>query len=136
MKPPPPNALVNKLVALTLVLLMFAGTLGLGAVWVRQEIFATANRSRAIETQIADVERKLDEVRAQVATAESVASLLQKNDSLRLALTAPRELQVVRVAQDPTVELSRKRAAEALFGPRTGEDAFPQFRIVAASYTR
>jgi C4-dicarboxylate-specific signal transduction histidine kinase len=136
MKPPPPNALVNKLVALTLVLLMFAGTLGLGAVWVRQEIFATANRSRVIEGQLADVERKLDEVRAQVATAESVATLLHQNDAMRLALVSPREIQVARVAQDPVIELSRKRTAEAMFGRATGADAFPQFRIVAASYTR
>ncbi|MBA3848839.1 MAG: hypothetical protein C0502_02440 [Opitutus sp.] len=136
MKPPPPNALVNKLVVLTLALLMFAGTLGLGAVWVRQEIFATANRSRATEALLADAGRKLDEMRAQIATAESVAALLQKNDQLRLALVSPRELQVARVAQDPSVELNRKRAAEALFGRPAGAEAFPQFRIVAASYTR
>lgn len=133
MKPPPPNALINKLVALTLVLLMFAGTLGLGAVWVRQEIFSAANRSRGLEVLIADVERKLDEVRAQVATAESVAVLLEKNESMRLALVSPREVQVVRVDQDPTIELSRKRNAEALllanFSP-TG-NAFA-FRIVPA----
>ncbi|MBA4137016.1 MAG: hypothetical protein C0518_06850 [Opitutus sp.] len=134
MKPPPPNALVNKLVALSLVLLMFAGTLGLGAVWVRQEIFATANRSRVVEAQLGDVERKLDELRAQVATAESVATLLQQNDAMHLALVSPREIQVARVAQDPMVELSRKRAAEAMFGRATGTDAFPQFRIIAASY--
>ena len=52
MKPPPANALVNKLLALTLLLLVFAGTLGLGAVWVRQEIFQTANRSRVLQNRI------------------------------------------------------------------------------------
>ncbi|MDP1579899.1 MAG: hypothetical protein Q8M02_06450 [Candidatus Didemnitutus sp.] len=135
MKPPPPNALVNKLVALTLALLMFAGTLGLGAVWVRQEIFQAANRSRGLEVQIADVERKLDEVRAQVATAESVAILLEKNQSLRLALVLPREVQVVRVDQDPTLELARKRNAEALLTASISRnsDAFA-FRIVPATY--
>lgn len=138
MKPPPPNALVNKLVALSLVLLMFAGTLGLGAVWVRQEIFATANRSRVIEAQLGDVERKLDEVRAQVATAESVATLLRQNDAMRLALVSPRELQVVRIDRDPTVELSRKRAAEAIFGSAAAAANSSQFAftLVPASYTR
>ncbi len=134
MKPPPPNALINKLVALTLVLLMFAGTLGLGAVWVRQEIFSAANRSRGLQVLIADVGRKLDEVRAQVATAESVAVLLEKNDSMRLALVSPREVQVVRVDQDPTIELLRKRNAEALLlanFPQT-ENAFA-FRIVPSA---
>lgn len=138
MKPPPPNALVNKLVALTLALLMFAGTLGLGAVWVRQEIFQAANRSRVLEGQIADVERKLDEVRAQVATAESVATLLQQNSAMHLALVSPRELQVVRIDQDPTIELARKRNAEALMlanASNENQGAFA-FRIVPASYPR
>lgn len=137
MKPPPPNALVNKTVALSLFLLMFAGTLGLGAVWVRQEIFATANRTRVLQSQIADVTRKLDEVRAQVATAESVASLLDRSQSLGLALATPRELQVVRVEQDPTIELTRKRNAEALLTASLNQnpEAFA-FRIVPASYPR
>ncbi|MBI2510984.1 MAG: hypothetical protein HYV96_03340 [Opitutae bacterium] len=138
MKPPPPNALVNKLVLLSLALLMFAGTLGLGAVWVRQEIFATANRIRVLEGEVADVTRKLDEVGAQIATAESVASLLQANDALRLGLATAKEVQVVRVERDPVLELSRKAAAEAIF--RSNEaarnaNAFA-FRVVAASYPR
>ncbi len=138
MKPPPPNALVNKVVALTLVLLMFSGTLGLGAVWMRQEIFATAKRSRVVESQLADVERKLDEVRAQVAAAESVPSLLEQNNAQRLGLVTPRELQVARVSRDPIIELSRKRSAEAVFGAfdepgRAGQLAFT---VVPASLRR
>lgn len=138
MKPPPPNALVNKIVALTLVLLMFSGTLGLAAVWVRQEIFATANRNRVIEGQLADVGRKLDEVRAQVATAESVQTLLEKNDSMRLALVAPRELQVARIGRDPLIELGRKRAAEAIFANAEAAANSNQFAftVVPASYRR
>lgn len=137
MKPPPPNALVNKVVALTLLLLMFAGTLGLGAVWVRQEIFQVANRSRVLQAQMADVERKLDEVRADIATAESVAALIHRSDAMHLALVTPRELQVVRVEQDPTIELGRKRNAEALLtaGLAQGGNAFA-FRVIPASYTR
>lgn len=136
MKPPPPNALVNKVVVLTLTLLLCSGTLGLGAVWVRQEIFSTANRSRVLEGQLADVTRKLDEVRAQVATAESVAALLERNRNLGLALAAPREPQVVRVDRDPVVELSRKRAAEALFGRPTDGQGQLAFRVLPASFPR
>lgn len=138
MKPPPPNALVNKLVALTLVLLFFSGTLGLGAVWMRQEIFATANRNRVVEGQLADVGRKLDEIRAQVATAESIGVLLEKNESMQLALIAPRELQVARVSRDPLIELGRKRAAEAIFSsPEAAANANRfAFTVVPASYRR
>jgi hypothetical protein len=138
MKPPPPNALVNKVVILTLALLMFAGTLGLGAVWVRQEIFATANRSRVLESEVSDVTRKLDEVGAQIATAESVASLLQSNDALRLGLATAKEVQVVRVDRDPVLELNRKAAAEAIFRSASAAQnarAFA-FRVIPASYQR
>jgi len=138
MKPPPPNALVNKVVLLTLVLLMFAGTLGLGAVWVRQEIFATANRIRVLEGENADVVRKLDEAAAQIASAESVATLLQQNDTLRLGLATAKEVQVVRVERDPVLELGRKRSAEAIFNSANAAqnaNAFA-FRIVPASYQR
>ncbi|MBI5422846.1 MAG: hypothetical protein HZA32_02080 [Opitutae bacterium] len=138
MKPPPPNALVNKVVLLTLVLLMFAGTLGLGAVWVRQEIFATANRIRVLEGENADVVRKLDEAAAQIASAESVATLLQQNDALRLGLATAKEVQVVRVERDPVLELGRKRSAEAIFNSATAAqnaNAFA-FRVIPASYQR
>ena len=56
MKPPPAHALVNRLIALTLLLLVFSGSLGLGAVWARQEISQVANRSRSLEVRIADVD--------------------------------------------------------------------------------
>ena len=135
MRPPPPNALVNKLIALTLGLLIFAGTLGLGAVYVRQEIFATANRSRAVERQLADIARRLDEVNAQVATALNPGELLRRNDAMRLGLTAPRELQVVRVDESPELRLAAKRNREAFALGQESTSAL-NFRIVQASYTR
>jgi len=120
MRPPPAHAFVNRLVALTVLLFMFAGSLGLGAVWFRQEISQTANRSRAIEGRIADVERRLDEVNAEVAAAVNPDALLRQNEAMRLGLAAPREIQVVRVAGSPELRLAAKRNSEV-------------FRVVAAS---
>jgi hypothetical protein len=112
MRPPPPNALVNKIVALTLCLLVFSGTLGLGAVWVRQEIFSSANRSSVLKGQIADVERRLDEVVAGVAIAENPATLIRCNETMRLGLVSPREIQVQRIAGSPELQLAAKRNRE------------------------
>ena len=109
MRPPPPNALVNKIVALTLCLLVFSGTLGLGAVWVRQEIFSTANRSNALESKLADVERRLDEVDAKVATALNSKSLQQLNETMRLGLVSPNETQVVHMSGSPEARLALRR---------------------------
>ncbi len=137
MRPPPPNALVNKIVALTLCLLVFSGTLGLGAVWVRQEIFSTANRSNALESKIADVERRLDEVVAGVAIAESPATLLRCNETMRLALVSPKVTQVVWMKESPGFKLQRKRNQEIFSISSTAKlssVASNKFQLVTASY--
>jgi hypothetical protein len=113
MRPPPAHSLVNRLIALTLLLLVFAGSLGLGAVWFRQEISQTANRSRSLENKLADVERRLDEVNAQVAAAVNPDTLLRQNEVMRLGLAAPREIQVRRVAGSAELRLAAKRNAAA-----------------------
>ncbi len=112
MKPPPAHAVVNRLIALTLLLLVFSGTLGLGAVWVRQEISQTANRSRALVLKFNDIERRLDEVNAEIATAVRPKALLDQNDAMRLGLAMPKEPQVVRVDGSPELHLARKRNNE------------------------
>jgi len=141
MRPPPANALVNQSIILALCLLVFAGTLGLGAVWVRQEIYATANRSRALELKYADVARRLDEVDAEVAAALNPDALLRRNQVMRLGLVAPQEIQVVRIAESPEIRLAAKRNRDArifaasLGGGAPGTAASPvSFRIVTAAY--
>lgn len=122
---PPPHAQAHKFVILTLLLLAFAGTLGLGAVWVRQEIFSAAHRCRRLEGQLADVTRQVDELNAEVATAESVAALLRQNDALHLGMVLPRPAQVVRVEEDAVLALAAKRSREALlFTAPGGAPAF------------
>lgn len=135
MRPPLPHAHVNRLIALTLVLLVFSGTLGLGAVWVRQEISQIANRSRALVVKITDVERHLDEVNAEVAAAVNPDALLKQNQLMRLGLATPREIQVVRIAESPELRLAAKRNRE-IFGLATDStgDSAPVFRVVTASF--
>lgn len=134
MKPPPAHAHINRLIALTLLLLVFSGSLGLGAVWVRQKISATANRSRTLVARIADVERRLDEVSAEVAAAVNPDALLRQNQAMRLALATPREVQVVRIAESPELHLAAKRNREifALAPDQSGDNPLT-FRVVTAS---
>lgn len=113
MRPPPARAFVSQLMALTLLLLVFSGSLGLGAVWVRQEISGTANRSHAIENKIADVERRLDEANANVASALNVSALLQQNQVMLLGLTLPHEAQIVRVDESSEDRLAAKNNRDA-----------------------
>lgn len=135
MRPPPAHSLVNRLIALTLLLLVFAGSLGLGAVWFRQEISQAANRSRSLEGRIADVERRLDEVNAQVAAAVNPDTLLRQNEAMRLGLAAPREIQVWRLAGSAELRLASKRNFDAFARVATSATARNDlsFRVVTAS---
>jgi cell division protein FtsB len=134
MKPPPAQAHVNRLIALSLLLLVFSGTLGLGAVWVRQEISQTANRSRALVGKISEIERRIDEVNAEIAAAVNPDALLKQNQAMRLGLASPREIQVVRIDGSPELRLAAKRNREifSLASAPDGDSA-PVFRIVSAS---
>jgi len=115
---------------------VFSGTLGLGAVWVRQGISGTANRSHSLEVKIADIERQLDEVNAEVAAALNPETLLRQNEVMRLGLVSPREIQVQRVSESPELRLMAKgnrdvfNVASATAGSRN--DPF-SFRVVNAS---
>lgn len=131
MRPPPAHSLVNRLIALTLLLLVFAGSLGLGAVWFRQEISQTANRSRALEIKFADVERRLDQVNAKVAAAVNPDTLIAQNEAMRLGLAAPREPQVWRLAGSAELHLASKRTLDAFASDTARNDL--SFRVVTAS---
>lgn len=136
MKPPPASNLINRVIFLTLMLLVFTGTLGLGAVWMRQEISQTANRSRALEDQVSDVARRLDEVNAEVAAAVNPDALLRQNEAMRLALAAPREIQVQRVAESAELKLAAKRNREVFRVETASFASFnrqPEPRVVTAS---
>lgn len=135
MRPPPANAFVNQTIVLALLLLVFSGTLGLGAVWVRQEIYSTANRSRGLQLKLADVSRRLDEVDAEVAAALNPDVLLRQNEVMKLGLVAPKEIQVVRVGESPVIRLAAKRNRDAnIFAQAAENDGSVRFKVVTASY--
>ncbi len=133
MKPPPANSLVNRVIAMTLALLVLSGTLGLGAVWMRQEISQTANRSRAYEGRVTDVERRLDEVNAQVAAALNPDALLRQNQFMNLALTTPREIQVQRISESAELKLATKRNREVFNLATASTEGAPAFRVITAA---
>ncbi len=136
MKPPPTNTLVNRAILLTLALLVFSGSLGLGAVWMRQGISQAANESRSIQVKIADLERRLDEVNAEVATATNPKALLMQNGTMRLGLVKPREIQVQRVNVSPELRLAEKRNREIFrVSPASLaiSDRAPAFQFVTAA---
>jgi cell division protein FtsB len=120
MKVPSSRALRHKLVALSLLWLLFFGSSGLYAVWVRQEISRTANRNKTLERKAADLDRRLDAVATAIAMAGSPEALLAQNNRMRLGLVRPSEEQVQRIEVSPELLLVAKRNQEsvALTAPR------------------
>ncbi len=106
------NAFINQLFVYMLVGVCLTGTAGLGAVWLRHQISITANHTRRLEIQLAEVERRLAEVSTFVAAEQSPDALDRRNREMQLGLVMPREPQVVRVAESPERRLAAKRNAQ------------------------
>jgi len=109
MKASAPHALVNQILAYSLVAIGASGSIGLGSVWMRHQISLAANASRAIENRIAEVQRHADEIRTAIAQEQDDKVLQRRNQEWNLGLASPRTDQVQAVTLDPMPRLAAKR---------------------------
>jgi hypothetical protein len=110
--------MLNGLFLLTLLLLAYVGAIGFATVWLRHRISVTANAGKVLEQRIVELQRSVNEVTAEIATAESPEQLQRQNIVLGLHLVRPREEQVFRVSDGVEPRLAAKR-----FGPLLGVNA-------------
>jgi len=103
------HAFVNQFLIYTLVMICTSGSVGLGTVWLRYQISATAQRVSSCEKRIAECERRLAETVTEVETEQSPDVLRRRNRELGLGLGTPNELQVHRVKEDARQRLASKR---------------------------
>ncbi len=115
---------VNRLLLATILLLAFAGSIGLGTVWLRHEISEVAESNKQMQQRIVEVQRRTAETNAEIAAALNPEVLLGQNSSLRLGLAMPREHQIVPVSESVEVRLAAKRNNERL-GPAFVSASFP-----------
>ncbi len=115
---------VNRLLLATILLLAFAGSIGLGTVWLRHEISDVAEANKQMQQRIVEVQRRTAETNAEIAAALNPEVLLGQNSSLRLGLAMPREHQIVPVSEPVEVRLAAKRNNERL-GPTFVSASFP-----------
>ncbi|HUG10102.1 MAG TPA: hypothetical protein VMM36_03770 [Opitutaceae bacterium] len=106
------SALWNRLLIATVLLLLFAGTIGLATVWLRHRVSEVAAANQKAQARISELDRRIAEVNSQVAAGLSPDVLLRQNTRLRLGLTAPRDNQIVRVDEEVEIRLAAKRNAE------------------------
>lgn len=100
---------VNQLLIYTLVMIGFSGSIGLGTVWIRHQISITANTTKQLAVQIADVERRLAETTTAAESERDTNILLRRNAEWHLGLVPPAQEQIVHVPGDPVLRLAANR---------------------------
>ena len=108
------HAFVNQLLVYTLVMICFSGSIGLGTVWMQQQIARTSNSIKQLETRAGELERRRGEITSEIASEESPAVLERQNRELRLGLVQPKEHQIERIYEQPERRLAAKRNSELL----------------------
>jgi len=108
MKTPSSAAFVNSLLACSLVAIGCTGTVGLGMVWARRQISVLAADNKALATRIAEIDRRCQEIGADIAEEQDPAALLQRNTQWSLGLVPPAPEQERRLPGDPAAHLAAK----------------------------
>ncbi len=107
-----PNAVVNQLLVYTMVMLVFTGSIGFGTVWLRHEISLAANRNKAFQARALDIQRRLDQLTAEIAAEQNPDALIRKDSEMRLGLVPPRPEQSEHVTGDVELRLAAKNSRE------------------------
>jgi len=92
---------IYRIATLMALNLLTATAGGLGLLWMRQEISASAERIRDTQVAIADCDRRLQYVNVQIAEATSPEVLKRRISELALNLKAPARGQTVYMAALP-----------------------------------
>ena len=100
--------ILNRVIALTLLLLAMVGSFSLGTVYLRHQAATTANEIKTIEHDIVLEKRKLSEMTAEMTRLTTRDSLKHLNEQYALGLKIPSKLQVVRVSENVESRLYRK----------------------------
>ena len=123
MKTTDTHAFVNQFLVWLLVTFTCTGSLGLGVVWMRHQISATANANRKLEARIDDIKRHIDETATKIEGEQSSDVLRRRNAEWHLGLAPRAETQLVHVTEDPVLRLAQ-RANRDLFTDRAAAVSF------------
>ncbi len=112
------STVLNRVIGLTLLLLLAVGSFGLGTVYLRHQSATTANAIKSVERGIALEKRRLSELSAELTRLSSRDSLLALNTQHGLRLGIPGERQIVRVTENVEARLYRKSTSSLVTASR------------------
>ena len=94
------QAFVNQLLVCLLVTMTFGGSIGLGTVWVRHQISVTAKANRALLAEITEVNRRSDDIEAQIRSEQRPELMRRLNLEFRLGLAPMNEVPTVHITEN------------------------------------
>ena len=100
--------LLNRIIALTLLMLIGVGGFGLGTVYLRHQSAKTANNIKQIERKMVVQKRALAELGAELSRLTTRDALKELNRSYALGLEMPSDAQIVRVSENVEARLYEK----------------------------
>lgn len=108
------SSLLNRVIALAIVLFVFVGVFGLTTVYLRHEIANTANTIKQIERGVLVEKRKLAELGAEITRMTTRSALKTLNERYAFGLNIPKDNQIVRVSVNVESRLYEKTAGNSL----------------------
>ncbi len=109
---PQDSIYIYRIATLMALNLLTATAGGLGMLWMRQEISASADNIRQTQLAIADTERRLQYVNVQIAEATSPEVLKRRIAELALDLRLPASGQTVQMGELPAIVVNSPAEVE------------------------
>lgn len=128
-----PHGFTHPLLIGLLATIGFGGSVGVGTVWMRHQVSVLADTNRDLEQQYREVERRLDDVRAQVESELSPDVLRARNQSMHLGLVELTEVPIDTVPFDPIPRLVAKANRRVLEREAVTNGMAIQFNLPGSS---
>lgn len=102
------HGFVNQFLVAALLTISFGGSVGVATVWLRHQISVVADTNRDLEQRRHDIERRIDDITAQVESALSPDVLRSQNQLMQLGLVELTQAQITPVPVDPIARLAAR----------------------------
>jgi hypothetical protein len=119
------HGFVNQILLCLLVTIGFGGSIGVGTVWMRHQISATAKRNGELATEFKRLERLIDEKKTVIETEQAPDKLRTLNSVMRLGLVPMNEVPVWLVTENTTQRMAARANRDVLGDYVTTDRALP-----------
>lgn len=113
------QAFVNHLLVCLLVTMTFGGSVGLGIVWMRHQVSVTAKANAALLAEIREVNRRSDDIEAEIRTQQRPELMRVRNIEWQLGLVPTNEVPVHLVTENISQRMVERARRWSFPAPET-----------------